>query len=68
MTEIHDVLIFPNGMVAVFDRDGDQIPEFQGAIDDVATNIVDACRGQANFERIRAQIANALISHKVANG
>lgn len=29
------VCVFPNGMVMVFDQEGQQLPEFQGPRDDV---------------------------------
>jgi hypothetical protein len=45
---IHSVFVFPDGMVAVTDG-RDQLPEYQGRYDDVASKITEAATARTKF-------------------
>lgn len=42
MSAVNDVFIWENGMVMTFDREGKQIPEFQGKMDEVIPKLLEA--------------------------
>ena len=43
MTKIKECIIWTNGMVSNFDEKGEQIPEYQGFILDIADKLKDNC-------------------------
>ena len=43
MTKIENCTIWTNGMVSCFDKSGEQIPEYQGFILDVAEKLKTGC-------------------------
>lgn len=43
---IKDVILWQNGMVMVFDEKGQQIPEYQGRVEDVKESIDKVFKGR----------------------
>ena len=46
---IDEVIKLPNGLVVVFDEEGEQMPEFQGRYQDVRAKILAQAPEGANF-------------------
>lgn len=50
MGKVKDVFIFTNGNTMVMDESGEQLPEYQGFILDIAGKLMDVCDEETNFE------------------
>lgn len=49
MTKAKQVILFTNGMIAAFDEKGEQIPEYQGFIFEVAEKLKTVCDKDTKF-------------------
>lgn len=50
MGKVKDVFIFTNGNTMVMDVNGEQMPDYQGFILDIAPRLIEVCDKDTNFE------------------